>query len=412
MSKSRRMKNDHDNKKASSPLDDLAQDTKNEIYSKFLSPQDLGLFAPTSTKAEKETAFLRLLHTAVYAEPESYKQEDETKLAAIAILKRHPELLFKEGTVTDHLGRKIMASPYRLFLGAGDIWALKQVHREIIAKIEDQEARASAEAQAQVEFQTQFPDYSGPWPLHPNMPEEVLYDERNKEQIAQVIAKLKIIVEKITADPCTEAQATKDETTKAVADLCKIFAPKEGEIIKAGLHFPLGILKEIGKVYDAQFNPWTIQQLAFFSREVIGGVLAGLTAVDGQCVKNGLAYLNMEKGPDRRDGLFCRHPKGIPEDKAPLVGKLGRTMFVDPYDGYSCFVSSTLGYFDWYNKKNAGAQLVGVGRMCGGWANLALLGKTYGEQKQSRMGAIMRACTKKSTHYLDEHKRSMRCVIL
>jgi hypothetical protein len=25
-------------------------------------------------------------------------------------------------------------------------------------------------------------------------------------------------------------------------------------------------------------------------------------------------------------------------------------MFVDPYNGYSCFVSSILGYFDWYNK--------------------------------------------------------------
>jgi len=310
----------------------------------------LGLFARTSHQAEADTASLRLLPSAVNAEPESYKPEsyqwaDETRMAAIAILKRHPELLFITSKIKDHFGRWIEASPYRIFLGAGDVWALKKVYEEIIPKIEDGEVLAKAQ------FQAQFPNC--PQVFNPNMPEEVLYDKRNKAQISDVIAKLKIIVEKINADPCANGQATKDETTEAVADLCKIFAPKEGEILKTGLHFPLGILKEIGKVYDAQFNPWSYAQLAFFSRTVIGGAVAALTAVDGQCVKNGLANLNMEKGPDRRDGLFCRRPKGIPQDKVPLVGKLGRTMFVDPYDGYSCFVSSTPGYFDWYNKNGA-----------------------------------------------------------
>jgi hypothetical protein len=233
----------------------------------------LSLLARTSHQYEEETAFLRLLPSAVDAEPQSYKPEsyqqgDETKLAAIAILKRHPELLFKKSQVTDHFDRKIKASPYGLFLGAGDIWALKQVHEEIIAKIEDSEARSQVEAQTKAEFQAQFPDYQGPWPLDPNMPEEALYDERNKAQTKQVIDQLKIIVQKITADPCTHGQATKDETTEAVADLCKIFVPKEGEVIKTGFHFPLGIMREIYRVYDAQFNPWSVSQLAFFSRTV------------------------------------------------------------------------------------------------------------------------------------------------
>src|SRR5438445_13244173 len=56
-----------------------------------------GMFAQTSVDAELATAFLRLLPNAVDAEPESYKQEDETKLAALAILKRHRELLFRKG---------------------------------------------------------------------------------------------------------------------------------------------------------------------------------------------------------------------------------------------------------------------------------------------------------------------------
>lgn len=58
-------------------------------------------------------------------------------------------------------------------------------------------------------------------------------------------------------------QATLDETTKAVAELCQIFESKEGEVIQTGLHFPLAI-------YDAQFNLWSVDQLSFFSSAVIG----------------------------------------------------------------------------------------------------------------------------------------------
>ena len=98
--------------KAPALLDDLPQAVRvDHLYPHYL-PKELGLFAQTSSQAEVETAFLRLLRCAVDAEPESYSQADETKLAAIAILKRHPELLFKIWTVTDHHGRKFKASPY------------------------------------------------------------------------------------------------------------------------------------------------------------------------------------------------------------------------------------------------------------------------------------------------------------
>ena len=81
------------------------------------------------------------------------------------------------------------------------------------------------------------------------------------------------------------------------------------------------------------------------------------TAVDGQCCKVGLSNLDVKIGPDRRDGLFCRHPKGIPQELAPLSGKLGRTMFVDPYDGMSCFLSSAAaGAFDCYNKNGRSCE--------------------------------------------------------
>ena len=55
------------------------------------------MFAAACQKTEADTVFLRLMIAAVEAEPVSYKQADETSLASIAILKRHPELPFVKG---------------------------------------------------------------------------------------------------------------------------------------------------------------------------------------------------------------------------------------------------------------------------------------------------------------------------
>lgn len=412
--------NDHNEELLFSFLPLPAEIKKAEVYPHLGSLISVfGVLAQTSKQYEAKTAFSRLLTAAVDAEPESYNPKsyrknkvrlaatpkshqipEKTRLASITLLKRHPELLFREGTVTDHFGRKIQASPYRLLLGAGDVWALKQVHVEIIAKMEDQEARTNTEAQVQAEFQTQFPDYNGPWPLPSFMFEEALYDARNRAQIEQVKAQLKIVVEKIKADPCTKSRARKNETTKAVADLCNIFAPNEDEIIKTGLHFPLGILKELEKSYVDQFRLWSNGQLAFFSREVIGGAEAALSAVDGQNVKNGLINRDMSKGPDRRDGLFCQHPRGIPSDKAPLVGKLGRTMFVDPY-GNSYYLSSTADNFVWYEKSSKRAQVSWWGaaewvdeRGCGFSKLMAYKSSAYGKMMQPNI--------KKSKHLINK----------
>ncbi len=365
----------------------LPKDVQGEILRHF-SPKELCFFAQKSKTGERETAFLRLLTSAVDAEPESYKQEDETRLAAVAILKRHlkrdPELLFREGMVTDHFGREIKASPYRLLLGVGDKWALKQVHDTIIPNIED------GVAKAQVQFKLQFPNC--PWPFDPKMGEEVFYDDRNKKQIADVITQLQTIVRQIIADPCTDGQATLAETTQAVEELRQIFTPKEGDVIQTGLHFPLGIMQEIYKQYC--MNPFTPAQLTFFSLAVIGSAEAALTAVDGQCCKNGLNKLNMEKGPDRRDGLFCRRPQGIPPKLAPIVAKLGRSMFVIPYDGESCFLSSERGYFDWLIMGRRGprarVRLAPFGGRCGVAGRLENLWRTKAETIGSYYAATRR----------------------
>jgi hypothetical protein len=358
----------------------------------------LGLYARTCQQAEAETAFLRLLPAAIDAEPVSYNQKDETRLAAIAILKRHTELLFVKGMVTDHFGRKIFASPYQLFHSAGDVWALKQIHAEIIPKIENGEARA------QEQFQQQFPNCK--LPFDPEMGEAALYDDRNNEMIAQVIVQLEIIREAITADPCTHGLATRPETTGAVAELCQLFAPKEEEVIRTGLHFPLAIMREISRVYDV-IPPGA--KASFFSREVIGAALDALSAVDGQCCKYGLSKLNNEIGPDRRDGLFCRHPKGIPPELAPLSGKLGRAMFVDPYDGESCFQSSQAGRFDWYNKNGRRAEIVfyflraWTGRSFDvGWQRLACMFGELCRAKNFSLGELMRP---------RREEKTSRCVI-
>jgi hypothetical protein len=307
----------------------------------------LCLFSLTCKRAAAETMHQRILHAAVGAEPESYQQKDETSLAAIAMLKKHPEFLFRKGNVIDHFGRNIFASPYQILLGAGDCWATTPVIEEILPKIKDGKALAVAQ------FQEQFPNCQLPYDV--SMGEELLYDERNKLQIAQVIVQLEIIAKAIKADPCTNGLATLPDTNAAVAELCKLFAPKPGEVIETGLHFPLAIMREIFKVYAQIYlsHQWNRDQLAFFSREVIGAALMASTAVDGQCFKLGFKHLNLHeiKGPDRRDGLFCRQPKGIPQGLAPLDDKLGRTMFVDPYHGQSCFQSSSPGFFDSYDKE-------------------------------------------------------------
>jgi hypothetical protein len=134
----------------------------------------------------------------VDAEPKSYNQTGERKLAAIANLNRHPELdlLFesKGARVKDHFLRDIKGCTYRLFLRAGDVWALREAHK-FIEKIEDAEMRASCEAQAKAAFHEQFLHYKevhqGTWPPPKDMPEEALYDERNKTQMREVIEKLK-----------------------------------------------------------------------------------------------------------------------------------------------------------------------------------------------------------------------------
>ncbi|HTM63142.1 MAG TPA: hypothetical protein VL360_01420 [Gammaproteobacteria bacterium] len=356
----------------------------------FTSIKALGMFAAACQKTEADTAFLRLMTAAVEAEPMSYKQEDETSLASIAILKRHPELLFVKGIVTNHVGSKIFASPYRLLLGAGDVWALKQVHEEIIPMIKDGEVRA------QDQFKEQFPNCK--LPFDPELGEAALYDERNKKLIAQVIVQLKTIADAITDDPCTNGVATRPETTAAVAVLREIFAPKQNEVIRAGLHFPLAIMQEICRVYDDIPGGG---KSSFFSREVIGAALGASTAVDGQCYKVGLANLSFEQGPERRDGLFCRRPKGIPQNLAPISDKLGRTMFVDPRDGEACFQSSSLvGYFVWYDKNGVPLRVaspVRGGRP--GWFELH--GKLM-SGKNFVLGEIMR---------LPREEKTSRCVI-
>jgi len=363
-----------------------------KIYS--VTPIDaLGIFAQTCQKAEAETAFPRLLLSAVGAEPVSYNQADETKLAAIAILKRHPELLFDKGIVTDHFGRKIFASPYQLLHGAGDVWALKQIHEEIIPNIEN------GEAKAQAQFQQQFPNCT--LPFDPELGEAALYDDRNIAQVEQVKETLKNIVAAISVDPCTNGKSTLPETSAAAEELRQLFAPNENEVIRAGLHFPVAILQEVFRVYDVQFDPWSGAQLSFFSREVIGTALAASTVVDGQAYKHGLSKMNFEKGPDRRDGLSCRHPKGIPAELAPLSDKLGRTMFVDPYDGESCFMSSTPGTFDWYNKNGGWRWWSGGGAGCLGRVVFAAFGKLM-SSKNFSLGELMRP---------RREEKTSRCVI-
>ncbi len=93
------------------PLSDLPEEVRqDEIYPR--SPLSaLGLLAQTSKQYEAETAFLRLLPAAIHAAPEYWDdKKDATALAALAILRKHSELLFERMRVKDSYGRDFWAS--------------------------------------------------------------------------------------------------------------------------------------------------------------------------------------------------------------------------------------------------------------------------------------------------------------
>jgi hypothetical protein len=326
------------------PLSNLPKDMRQEeIYP--LSPLSvLGLLAQTSKQYEAETVFSRLLGAAIHAAPEFLDaKEDATALASIAILKKNPELLFKKKKVTDHAGREILASPYQVFLGTGDVWALKQIHKDVLPLIKDEKEQAKMETQ----FKEQFPHC--PWPLPENLNEEMLYDDRNRQQIEEIKKQLATVKELIDNDPFINNEPL-GTTKQAVEALCKLFQPTPGEVIKSGLHFPLAIIEEIYKTYDALEVHWS-----FFSLNVIKPALDALSTVYGQCCQYGLSNLDMKKGPNRRCDSSYKHPLGQPLNLKLVNHKTPRVVrLVDPHDGYVLFDSSSRGYFfDWHNKNGA-----------------------------------------------------------
>ena len=86
-----------------------------------------------------------------------------------------------------------------------------------------------------------------------------------------------------------------------------LFQPTPGEVIRSGLHFPLAIIYEVYKTYNALQNDWT-----FFSLAVIKPALDALSTVDAQCCQDGLSQLDVEKGPNRRCHPAYQQPLGKP----------------------------------------------------------------------------------------------------
>lgn len=370
------------------PLSNLPKAVREEVIYPCSPLSVFGLLALTSKQYEAETAFLRLLPAAIHAAPVDAK-EDEKALASIAILKKHPGLLFEKKMnkmITDHAGREIFASPYQIFLGTGDIWALKQIQKDILPLIEDEKEQAKLE----IQFKEQFPHCS--WPLPENLREERLYDARNRQQIEKIMKQLTIVKELIDNDPFINNEPL-DTTKETVEVLCKLFQPTPGEVIVSGLHFPIAIMEEIYKTYNALQGHWS-----FFSLNVIKSALDASTAADGQCYQYGLSNLDMEEGPSRRCDSSYKHPLGQPLNLKLVNDRTGRVArLVDPYDGYVLFDPSSRGDFDWYNKNGRiGLGAGGLGaaprvRWRGGLPDLENLWRT----KAKAYGAIMPATRRK-----------------
>ena len=362
------------------PLSNLPEELRG-YYMYPRSPlSELALLAQTSKQYEAETASLRLLAAAIHAAPKPLPvkeeaKEDVTALAALTILKRHPELLFeKRGlTIRDSHDREFEASPYQIFLGAGDVWAHRQIQKEILPLIKNGEALAEAQ------FKEQFPNC--PWPPPKDLHEEMLYDDRNKQQIEEIVKQLVTVKQLLDDDPFNENKPL-DVTKQAVEALCNLFKPKPGEVIRSGLHFPLAILQEIYKTYNTLTRCWS-----FFSLAVIKPALDALSTVDGQCCQGGLRDLDMEKGPSRRCHPSYQHSLGQPL-ALRLVNDAGQrrvAALVDPYDGEALFVSSTSGWFDCFNNAGRWRGLVRAGAAV---AVAAVAGLAVGKLMENKSGSL------------------------
>lgn len=257
------------------PLSELPNEIRQSVIYSYSTLKDLSFLAQTSKQYKAETTLSRLLSAAIHAVPrllDAKEDENATALEAIDILKKHPELLFIKEQVKDHYGRDIFASPYQIFLGTCDIWALRQIQEDILPLITNEEAKAEAEAQ----FTEQFPRYLS-WPLPQDFSEARLYDNRNELQIAEIKDQLAVVKDCIDGDPFNNNEPS-DNTKAAVERLCNLFKPKPGEVIQSGLHFPLAIMQEIYKTYNTLESYWS-----FFSLAVIKPALDALSTVDGQC---------------------------------------------------------------------------------------------------------------------------------
>jgi hypothetical protein len=274
-----------------------------------------------------------MLHLAAFAAPFSPHQQDKTKLAVIQLLTLYPDLLFIEGRVSDPAGRVIEGSIYKILLGAGDVWACKKVHAEIIPRIEN------GEAIAMKQFSEQFPRSTN---ARLNE-EERLYDNRNIAQLVQIKEDLKEIVIAFSADPCTGAVA-KPETEAAIEKLRAHLAPKVGEVIRTGLHSPPELMRTIHEVYDHHYEPWSVDKLRLYSCEVIRAAETVAAAVDAQCYKNGLFYLDINSGPNRLVTYFDL--TGVLADHASSIYEGGVMNRTGPMDFCSLVAGAIEGLLD------------------------------------------------------------------
>ncbi len=292
----------------------LADNNRTEIY-RHLSLNDLCLFALTSKSAlndvRKNNSLLQLtLHLAAFAAPVSYDQKVKSRLAVMRYLKLSPELLFQTGITKDPAGREVGGSIYKIFLGAGDAWARKKVHEEIIPLI------PNGEAIAKQQYNEQFPRHAD----QRLSKEEKLYDDRNIAQIALIEADLKEIVAALKEDSCTGYKPTKQKTKDALKKLHTHLAPNEKEVIRSGLYSPPKIMEMLLQVYEDHYDLFSVEQLRVYSLLVVGKAQKTATAVDAQCYKKGKIKTVENYEPDRTSTYFTS--TGAPE-------ALGEEFFID-----------------------------------------------------------------------------------
>ena len=263
-------------------LEKIPKAVHEQVLLSYLDNKSLAALAQSSSLLHKDTKttlqkkeLAKLLQHVIYGEQEE----------AEAMLKAHPALLLKKGTVTDYSGRKIQGTALQLALGAEDA-EMCEMLAPYFARLAD------GQAEYVKQYREQFPE------------NEAKQEKQEQKEESPDIGALKNLIQVIGASH------TDAECEPALEAFREFLKPKG--IIKSGNHFNAELLLTAYQLYDANydhFGGWNSRKNNLCWRKVIGYIQRFLPACYAQAFCQSL-YNHVDCGRKLRRSLEFRYDSG------------------------------------------------------------------------------------------------------